>query len=290
MPSSGPRYHRCYISAPIGLKLGALPELLTEHGIAWEWADTTSPAEQNSRVQIATADFVVIVLNGTRADYQGVFDAGVASGLDKPAFLLQQSKRPLPADLGRFASAKVSVNDRNALEFHLEMFLATPRDSARTPMAPKSPTGVLRSDGPINRIEPRFDSGLERRVFDAVVAAGATAIAEPATVTQSRYRPDILASFSEVEPDLLDLVAIEVKRRVGGGEASKVDDHLLGFMASARVKTGFVVTEALPPRREQQLSPNVLWFSIDLFEELAQSGRLGTYVRETRNRIMHGSR
>ncbi|WP_439538945.1 hypothetical protein [Sphingomonas sp.] len=290
MSSSLPAYHRCYISAPVGLKLGALPELLTAHGIAWEWADGTNPAEQNSRDQIAAADFVLIVLNGTRADYQGVFDAGIATGLDKPAFLLQGTTRPLPVDLRRFASAKVSLNDKDALEFHLELFLSTPRDSTRPAEASKPATGLIRPQSGAGAVEPPLASGLERRVFDAVIAAGGTAIAEPPMVTRSRYRPDLLASFGEIEPELLDLVAIEVKGRVEGGEASKVEDRLLAFMTSARVKTGLVITEALPPSRGQQLSPNILWLSIDLFEQLAQSGRVGGYVRETRNRIRHGSR
>jgi hypothetical protein len=131
---------------------------------------------------------------------------------------------------------------------------------------------------------------MERRVFDAVLAAGGSAIGEPTTGSQLRYRPDLLASFGAVEPELLDLVAIEVKNRVATGEASKVEDRLLGFMASARVKTGFVITSAPPPSRGQQLSPNILWVSIELFEDLAQSGQLGAYVRETRNRVMHGLR
>lgn len=290
MPSSPPAYHRCYISAPVGRKLGALPEILTAHGIVWEWADDANPAEQNSRDQIAAADFVLIVLNGTRADYQGVFDAGIATGLNKPAFLLQGTTRPPPVDLRRLPSAKVSLNDKGALEFHLELFLSTPRDSTHAEVAAKPSTGFIRPQGGVSSVAPPLASGLERRVFDAVIAAGGTAIAEPSMVPLSRYRPDLLASFGEIEPELLDLVAIEVKGRVEGGEASKIEDRLLAFMTSARVRTGLIITGALPPSRGQQLSPNILWLSIELFEELAQSGRVGAYVRETRNRIRHGSR
>lgn len=290
MPSSPPDYARCYISAPVGLKLGSLPELLTAHGIAWEWANATNPAEQNSRDQIAAADFVLIVLNGTRADYQGVFDAGIATGLNKPAFLLQGTRRPLPVDLRRFASAKVSLDDRAALEFHLELFLSTPKESTRPPVTATPATSLIRPQSRGSTTEQKFASALERRVFDAVIAAGGTAIAEPPVGPKSRYRPDLLASFGETETALLDLVAIEVKRQVEVSEASKVEDRLLAFMISARVRTGLVLTEAQPPSRGQQLSPDILWLSIKLFEELAQSRRLGAYVRQTRNRIRHGSR
>lgn len=290
MPNSAPTYNRCYISAPIGLSLGALPELLAARGIAWEWAQNTNLAEQNSRDQIAAADFALIVLNRTRADYQGIFDAGIAAGLDKPAFLLQSKARPLPVDLRRFASAKVSLSDRNALEFHLDLFLATPRDSVRASVSSKPVSSLIRRQSDPNSVGPLLKSDMERRVFDAVLAAGGTAIAEPATESHLRYRPDLLASFGAIEPQLLDLVAIEVKTRVATGEALKVEDRLLGFMASARVKTAFVITGAPPPIRGQQLSPNILWVSIELFEDLAHSGRLGGYVRETRNRIMHGLR
>jgi hypothetical protein len=280
MPSSRHAYHSCYISAPIGLSLGTLPELLAARNIAWEWASNTDLAEQNSRDQIAAADFALIVLNGTRADYRGAFDAGIAAGLDKPVFLLQSKVRPLPIDLRLFTLAKVKLSDRNALEFHLDLFLATPRELVRVSTASKPATGISRPPSGSILLKPPFESFLERRVFEAIVAAGGNAIVEAATSPQARYRPDLLASFSEVEPELLDLVAIEVKHRVAPGDASKVDDRLLGFMTSSRVKIGFVVTDEAPPHREQQLSPNILWVSIGLFETLAKSGRLGAYVRD----------
>ena len=105
-------YHRCFISAPIGLELGVLPELLVERGISWEWAKDDTIESQGPTSRIAAADFVLIVLNGTRADYRGVFDAGVAVGLGKPILLIQTRARGLPLDLRRFTTVKVGLRVR----------------------------------------------------------------------------------------------------------------------------------------------------------------------------------
>lgn len=281
-------YKRCYISAPIGLSLGSLPELLGARAIGWEWANNGNFARLNSLHRIESADFMLVVLNGTRADYQGLFDAGIGLGLKKPIFILQAKSRPLPVDLKQFQSAKVSLTDRSALEFHLDLFLATPSEEARKEVPLTS--SVDRNQAPFNSVELHFESDLERRAFNAVSAAGGSAISEPTNNFGSRYRPDLLASFDWVKSDLDGLVAIEVKSSVAAKDASKVEDRIMKFLTGARVSTSFIITADDPPVRDQQLSQNIFWISISRFESLAQSGRLGAYVRETRNRIMHGLR
>lgn len=48
-------YRRCFISAPFGLELGALPDLLAEREISWEWAKDATLETHDAASGIAAA-------------------------------------------------------------------------------------------------------------------------------------------------------------------------------------------------------------------------------------------
>ncbi|SDR18206.1 Nucleoside 2-deoxyribosyltransferase [Pseudomonas grimontii] len=281
---------RCYISAPFGLELDVLPMLLAERDVFWEWAKDESYEGRDATDRIAAADFVVVILNGTSADYRGAFEAGVAAGLGKPVFLIQTKARTIPIDYSRFTIVKASLSNNEALKFHLDLFLASPP-------VPSVSTGTKRSKNDTSSrlakvrqpVRP-FDSLVEKRVFDAVIAAGGSAISQPQSTPGAKFRPDLLAWLGNLDPELLDPVVIEVKGDVSLENALLLNQRLWDFIQSARLELALVVTTSIPPRPEQQLSPNVLWLTIQDFERLVSSGQLGEYIRKTRNRIVHGVR
>jgi len=287
LPSNGD-YQRCFISAPFGIELGALPNLLEERGISWEWAKDATLDNNDPAAGISAADFVLVVLNGTRADYRSTFEAGLALGLGKPVLLIQTRSRPLPLDYRRFTTVKVSLSNRDALAFHLDLFLASPAPRARSLEQPSPPTESAPSQ--IKRREPRvFETDLERRAYDAVLAAGGTAIAEPQVAPDAKFRPDLLAWLGHLDGELLDPAVIEVRSRADASTVRRLEEQLLAFMVGARVRTALVLTSVPVPPREQQASANILWLTIDDFENLAGTARLGDFVRQARNRIVHGA-
>lgn len=283
-------YHRCYISAPTGLELGVLPELLLDRGIAWEWAKDGPFDLVDASGGMRLADFVLVVLNGTIADYRGVFEAGIAIGLGKPILLVQAHSRPLPIDLRTFTTVKAGLGNREALGFHLDLFLASPAISRSPRPVERLPSEALARTSRKREGRTTFETDLERRAYDAVIAAGGSAISEPRSDLDGRYRPDLLAWLGNVDAELLDPAVIEVRSGADAKSARQLEERLLSFMQSTSVRMALVLTTFAPPERDQQLSDSVLWMTIDKFEELARSARLGTYVRETRNRIMHGAR
>lgn len=288
-PEPTNHYQRCFISAPIGLELGALPGLLADRGISWEWAKDEPIDSHGPTSRIAAADFVLIVLNGTRADYRGVFDAGIAVGLGKPVLLIQAKARPIPLDFRQFTTVKASLSNGEALGFHLDLFLAAPPSTPSPPVERSEREHASRPSR--TRVPQRpFETELEHRAYAAVLDAGGSAIAQPSSGREVRYRPDLLAWLGHLDAELLDPAVIEVRSRVDPKTARRLEEQLLSFMQAARVRTALVLTAAPPPEREQQLSPNVLWLTIDEFESLARTAQLGTHVRKIRNRIMHGAR
>ncbi|EPJ5553695.1 TPA: hypothetical protein ACSQMU_005261 [Pseudomonas aeruginosa] len=281
------KFKRCYISAPFGLDLGSLPELLADRDVSWEWAKDEPLENEGVSERVAASDFVLIVLNGTKSDYRGAFESGLAVGLGKPVLLIQTKARSLPLDYSLFAVIKTSLHDRDALKFHLDLFLASPPASSAKPKRIKSLTPALQTKP--RQSSKTFDSVLEQRVFEAVIAAGGSAISQPPASPDVKYRPDLLAWLGHLEPEYLDPVAIEVKSVVNVERGAQVDQRLGGFIQSARLKMALVVTDS-PMQDREQLLPNIIWLDINTFELLARSGQLGVYVRETRNRIVHGVR
>ncbi|WP_347093290.1 nucleoside 2-deoxyribosyltransferase [Sphingomonas parapaucimobilis] len=282
--------HRCYISAPAGLELGVLPDLLADRGVAWEWARKEQPGGIDASDAIRSADFVIVVLNGTTADYRATFETGLAVGLGKPILLVQIHSRPLPVDLRQAASVRTNLSNRDALALHLDMFLATPHSLGTTETSRRG-AGDAVPPAP-NRAGQRrtFDSDLERRAYEAVVRAGGSAVVQPQSAPDVRFRPDLLAWMGHIDAELLDPVVIEVRGNADKKRARQLEEQLLGFMHATRVRSAMVLTSSPPPFRDHQLSANVLWLTIDEFEELSMTGRLGDHVRQNRNRIMHGIR
>ncbi|ANW33560.1 nucleoside 2-deoxyribosyltransferase [Ketogulonicigenium vulgare] len=290
--SRGHSFSSCFISAPAGMNLGLLPEILGARGIGWEWAKASTSELANPYAAIRHADFFIGVLNGTRADYRVIHEVGVAAALAKPVLLIMSPLRKLPVDLRQFTIAHVKLTDERALRFHIDAFLSAPH---RNVFEERSPTSSSAPEPPsipaTQRARPATpDSRLEQEVFDLIQQAGGSAVVQPESAAPERYRPDLLVWLSSQEPELLDPAVIEVKGRVERGSIRSIEERLLGFMGTSGVRTGLVITSETVPERSQPAWPTIFWLDLQTFRDLLQSSRLGSYLRESRNRAVHGVR
>lgn len=282
----------CFVSAPAGMDLGVLPEILGERGIGWEWAKANAPEFSNPYTGIRRADFFIGVLNGTRADYRVIHETGAAAALAKPVLLIMSPLRKLPVDLSRFAIVHVKLTDTQALRFHIAAFLAAPgrnvfEDRSSVSSSVPEPPSIPAK----KRSHPATpESKLEQEVFDLIQKAGGSAIVQPESNTTEKYRPDLLVWLGSQEPELLDPAVIEIKRRVPRGSIRSIEERLLGFMGTSGVRTGLVITAEAVPERSQPTWPMIFWLDLATFRILLESSRLGSHLRESRNRAMHGVR
>jgi hypothetical protein len=195
-----------------------------------------------------------------------LYEAGIANGLGKPVLLVTTRARPLPLEQTYFSLAKVRLENRSALAFQLDVFLAVPhqdifsRDAEYQSAAPSPPPPKPRSEAPGGFHGPESD--LERRVYQIVEASGGTVQAQPHPPSGSKFRPDFLVWLGQQESELLDPAVIEVKGYVDSNDVRKFEQQLLSFMEAAGVRTGLVVTAGPVPPREQQLSVNVFWLDV----------------------------
>lgn len=291
--SGNHNFSSCFVSAPAGKDLGVLPEILGERGIGWEWAKASTPELANPYAGIRSADFFIGVLNGTRADYRVIHETGAAAALAKPVLLIMSPLRKLPLDLRRFTIAHVKLTDSQALRLHVSAFLATPERNVFEDRGPVlTPVPEPPSVPATKRTQPSTpESRLEQEVFDLIQRAGGSAVVQPeGNYSSERYRPDLLVWLGSQDPELLDPAVVEVKRRVERGAIRSIEERLLSFMGTSGVRTGLVITSDAVPERSQPAWPNIFWLDLQTLRDLLESSRLGSYLRESRNRAVHGVR
>ncbi|MGR9228385.1 nucleoside 2-deoxyribosyltransferase [Rhizobium leguminosarum] len=282
------RFHRCYISAPFGIDLGSLPVLLGNRQIAWNWAVPDIPGELGYATGIKRCDFIIAVLDGSRSDHRVLYEMGVAEGLGKPIFVVAINKRANTFATSKFAVATVGLNEANALAFQLDLFLSTPHESIFV--------RGKQSSAPSTRVTPKVARGgiatlegfaLEKRIFDEIIEAGGSAIAEPRN-DLDLAAPDLLMWLPLQEPALLDPAVIEVKATATVQIAKNVERQLLPFMQAGGIQSAILLTQDGAPRTFRSTVPYFFWLSIDQFVGLIQSGNLGAHLRHLRNRAAHG--
>lgn len=277
---------KCFIAAPVGIDLGCLPSVLSDKAISWEWATETTAVGPLDAIR--RCDFVIGILNGSKSDQQALFELGVAAGLGKRIFLITNGRRVGFETFG-IPAIKLSLKDSVALAFRLELFLASPyREYPSAPPPLSSPISLPKEQ--FGNVKHGGVTQLERRAYDIIGIAGGRAILEPegAISESKRYRPDLLAWLGHLDAELLDPTVIEVKTRVDEKDAFRLEERLLSFMQSSGVRTAFILTAVEPPVARRHLSAYIYWLTIDAFEELARTAKLGHFVRAERNRAMHG--
>ncbi|MGJ4925591.1 hypothetical protein ACQR1I_09735 [Bradyrhizobium sp. HKCCYLS2038] len=274
------------------MDLGSLPGALSARGINWEWAKENSSGIPNAHAAIRRAQVFIGVLNGTNSDYRVVYEVGVAAGLEKSILLITSPRRKLPFDLRPFSVARLKLTDHRALNFHLDAFLAAPARSVFEEHARilrgASQSLIVPDSG--RRMTDTFHSGLEKEVFELIIQAGGTAIAQPQAEQSEGYRPDLLVWLGSYDPELLDPAVIEVKGRVDPKDVRSIEERLLNFMNVSGVRTGLVITSEAFLRRSQPIWPNLFWLDLSTFSALLRSSQLGSHLREMRNRAIHGVR
>lgn len=282
------RFHRCYISAPFGIDLGSLPVLLGQRQIAWNWAAEDVPGELGYATGIERCEFVIAVLDGSRSDHRVLYEMGVAEGLGKPIFVVAINKRPNTFATAKFAVATVGLNEADPLGFQLDLFLSTPHEGIfirgkqssepSPPVTPKvAPGGIATFQG----------FALEKLIFDEIIEAGGSAIAEPRN-DLNLATPDLLMWLPRQEPSLLDPAVVEVKTTATVHIAKKLEKKLLSFMQAGGIQSAILLTQHGVPPTFRSTMPYFFWLSIDQFVGLIQSGNLGAHLRLLRNRAAHG--
>lgn len=116
----------CFISAPVGIDTRPLREALSARGVEpWDASDMLAGSNSYLTVEdaIADADFICAVIPNSPVNANVLLELGMAIGMGLPRLLFVAPKAELPSDLRRQSYARASLQDAEALRFHLGTFL-----------------------------------------------------------------------------------------------------------------------------------------------------------------------
>ena len=194
------RTRSCLISAPLGKDLGLLTMVLERAGVDWQWARSDLGASErllgDLRKIVRGVDFVVGVLFGHQEDSNTVFELGVAVGAAKPLLVVVTSDAALPINLQSVPYLRASLQDEQALSFHLDLLFRTMKLANAYPTSRHARGSKLVVQELADFQGQKLHSGDLESAFEAQVAmeieaAGGSVVLHPRLDTISyRYTPD----------------------------------------------------------------------------------------------------
>ena len=283
---------RAYISAPLASDLGALPKILEVHSVDWEWANSPATSGTSPADAIERADLFIGVLTGVREDKRVLFETGVAAGLRKRILVLRTTAKVWPTDVLGIKSARLRLNDREALHLHIDALLASPADSIfqRSIHPDLKPSNVVAPEQKPIRPGHSYEAQIAARLADVIARAGGSALHEPEGKSgTSKFRPDMLIWLGNQDPQLLDPAAVEIRRRLDPESLKSLADRMIGFMQATGVRSSIIVSESQILPTVAFRWPTIFSLSLDEFENLVEQGALGRFLREKRNKAMHAA-
>lgn len=295
----------CFISAPFGVDLGALTNVLDKAQIHWEWAKSESAYSDrlpgNLRKIIRDVDFLVAVLFGNSADANTIFEIGIAVGAGKPVLLIVVNDTQIPFDLAGLLQVRSSLHDENTIQLHLDLMMRSVAQGYRynVSASQKSRRAKSSSGTDVAHIEakgPVVASAFESEVLALIERAGGTVVRQPRThVEVTKFIPDALVWLPTTDPELLNPAVIEVRTFLSLGKApGELEQRMLAFLQQTGVRTGLIIVRDLQRQAiaEVQGGPllNIFTLEFEKFRHLLTTGELVNYLRQERNRAAHGLR
>jgi hypothetical protein len=296
----------CFVSAPFGMALGVIPDVLERAGINWEWAKTerayAEPLLGNLRKIIRGVDFVLAIFNDDPIDPNTLIEIGIAVGLGKPVMVLRtlESKDLFP--LEGIPQLRTSLNDEGAIALHLDLLLRSIRKgfnysvTRRSELVPKSLPHELDFSTPFDT-GGVSESALEDTVAKIITSVSGKVTLHPSTRTvgSTRFIPDMLFWLPSLDSELLNPAVVEVKHPgVAMWSLRKTIEDMAQFLQSTNVRTGFILGPHGSSQKNSEfrsnLSVNIFYLGIEEFRQLLQTRELPAYLRRERNRAAHGLR
>ena len=284
---------RCFISARYGLDLSALQQALEENQVDWQWAQdlplATSLMDSISAA-ISSADFVVGVFSDDPISPNVALEVGYALGRDKPVALLDTGASSAPFDLSAFRHLRTDLHNPKLLAFQIDLLLRSldsPRRVKRLIHPDPSPAGVV-----VGKPAPKlFDSALEQSIAAAIISVGGRVTVPDTSI--GRQAADLLMWLPESDKDLFNPAAIEAKKTIGLKDLPSTQVRLGDFVQKSGLGCGLIVVNSIALARNlSQIAPFPYIFLISLpdFKERLTKGNLSSWIRQERNRLVHGVR
>ena len=290
----------CFVIAPVGAPVTSLLEELRKSRFEPFFISDflTSRQKESSKVRAAFKSVdVVVALLFTEYPLENVFfELGIAIGLARPTIVFAEPGARLPDAFGGIQIRRVNLSEPNQLVPEINRFLE-----------PKPTIQELRPiyDRPVRKIsEPRprrdrlidalrglqesqsarlSDTSLQQELTNVFANAGATVVQAPHHGT-SRFEIDLALWVDDIQREIGNPVAVEVKSRLSQGLLSEVKSRLAQSLGSVGATAGIIVHGGQSmqlPDHVAQSAPLIFVFSVDELANLLQEQTLANLLKSS---------
>jgi hypothetical protein len=236
-----------------------------------------------------SVDFVVALLFSKKSLENVLFEIGLALGAGRPLLIFADSDVHLPSDLAGLSVVRIGLSDlRNAIP-HIQKFLEPKVKSGSLNYASATASVEYRTKSRLSGSELRNEiqrirnlathtpnlAAFESELSNLLSRIGWT-VAEARPSAKS-YAPDIAVWIDEIQKEIGNPIAIEVKSRLRPGDLNRAVAQLSRYLESTSAKAGLVLYEGPPqdlPLHVAQNSPLVFAFSFKELADLLEENRL----------------
>ena len=285
-----------FVVCEAGSDIGPLIETFQSLGLrTLNVDDTFAPSDSivGSTEELITKADVVCALLHDKNSPNVYLELGYALGLRRPVIIIGKSPI-LPMTLSNQFWIKTSPDDRKALTFQIQAFLANvhsqkPRRSE--PIASLAPrrtsSAKLTSPG-----MPEF--AIERDLLNALQNSFEIELItpQPRDDDDRGYIPDFAIWLATAPRTIESPVIIEVKSgRLGSAALGRAVDQIRTFAQAKDVRTALIVIGGKRQRlrRVVSLAPLIFVLGSEEIQELLASGKLVETLRRERNRFAHSA-
>jgi len=246
---------------------------------------------------LATVDFVIAILGKATESSNVLFELGLAYGLGKPVFVIAPpGVSSVPSDLRSAFSLRVPLDNREALDFAIEQFVASlsrSRKAAKVPgkQQPSPPLGPL-ADTFLMRLESIPYGGppdyLEHLAADLFRACGLNTFSQP---RRGNHEVDFAIWSDELQPFVGNPFIVELKAGLlSGNESTHAAHQLSNYLNTTNATWGLLLYKDGPPSAHigRHVPLNIIVFSLkELISELRNTP-FAIIIRRLRNERVHG--
>lgn len=288
---------KAFISAPIGVNVTYLSEILRRKGIdVLDFRSELASGEIWLHVVtklINRADIVFAVL-GDDANNNVMFELGLAASQDKKIVIIGQ--KLAPSYLSNFVHLTADLGDKRALDFQLDALLKN-LDQVETTLfhediKPSNRPSPGRRQKTLNP-HATTHSMAQQRLYEVLEASSEidAVVIEPLLDNTVGFRPDFAIRFSKDAGYLTGPVAIELKVSNQGIIRKEWIHQITSYTIKLRSGFGLLVLDSPKQNKLRVANASPLVFTIGLaeLEELLRHNNGAQELRRVRNSFMHSA-
>lgn len=287
---------RALLIAPYGVDLSVLTPILEQEGLTTVLTQDLGAGVQLADADLKTFDAAIAILpdERNRAGVPAVFvEVGIAVARGLPLLVVLPKTQKLPAALATVQNVKTSLDNREALQLHVRLFVRSLRaqPASETPQSPEpSPLNAdvaaeFRARLRRVRALPRRERELEQLVADLLRAGGAQ-VEERPRLPRTGHQVDA-AAVVPGEEQSLGIVIVEIRSFSSRGQLQGAEHQLQSYVLETGGGLGLLVYDGDGGQEPRHTTPFILSLPVEQLIGALEDASLPRILLRARNEAAH---